>query len=80
MITKPEATCPRCGSRFNVMDTVDVSEHAQTVTYYAECDCGAANLTVEKGNVTEITPRSPLDVPEYFDEPTPQEYEDYLAQ
>lgn len=80
MITKPEATCPRCGSRYNVMDAVAVSRHAQTVTYYAECECGAANLTVTRGKVTDITSRNPIDIPDYYDEPATQEYDEYLAQ
>lgn len=74
------AACPRCGSPFSVLDAVSVGGRVDAATYYAECECGAANLTVEKGAVIKITPREPLDEPECFDEPTPQEYEDYLAQ
>ncbi len=69
MISKPEATCPRCGSRFAVKDPIDVCRHAETVTYYAECDCGAANITVTCGKVTGIVPRDPVELPGYWDEP-----------
>ena len=80
MITRPGATCPRCGSRFKVMDAISVSRHAQEVIYYAECSCGAADLTVNSGKITGITPRDPIEIPEYTDEPTALEYEEYLAQ
>jgi hypothetical protein len=78
MISKPEATCPRCGGRLTVLDAVDVSRHAETVTYYCECDCGAANLTVTRGQVTGITPREPLQIPDCEDDPITEE--EYLAQ
>ena len=78
MISKPEATCPRCGGRLTVLDAVDVSRHAETVTYYCECDCGAANLTVTRGQVTGITPREPLQVPDWTDDPITEE--EYIAQ
>ena len=80
MISKPEANCPLCGSKYNVFDAVDVSRYAQTVTYYAECECGAANLTVKGGKVIEITRRDPIEVPDYYDEPIiSQEDPDYMA-
>ena len=80
MITKPEATCPRCGSKYNVMDAIDVSRHAETVTYYSECECGAAKLTTTLGRITGITPCEPLDIPDYFDEPAgSQEDPEYMA-
>jgi len=69
MISKPEAYCPRCGGRYTVMDAIDVSRYAETVTYYAECPCGAGNITVKLGTVTAITPRPPIDIPMCFDEP-----------
>lgn len=82
MISKPEAYCPRCSSRFAVLDAIDVDPHAGTVTYYCECDCGAANMTVTLGKVTDITPRPPIEIPDYIDEDPvgSQEYEDYMAQ
>lgn len=49
MITKPNATCPRCKSTYNVFDATWVGPHAETVVYYAECDCGAADITVSSG-------------------------------
>ena len=81
MISKPEAYCPRCGSRFTVLDAINVGLHAETVTYYGECDCGAANLTVTHGTITGITPRPPIEIPEYIDEEPEgsQEYEDYIV-
>ena len=51
MISKPKASCPCCGSKITVLDVIDVSRHAETVTYYGECDCGAANITVSRGQV-----------------------------
>ncbi len=82
MISKPEAYCPRCGSRLTVMDAIDVNLHAETVTYYCECDCGAANLAVSQGKVISITPCSPIDLTSDLDEPIADspEYEEYLAQ
>ena len=82
MISKPEAYCPRCGGKLTVLDTVNVGPHAETVSYYCECDCGAAILTVTQGTVTGITPRPPIDCPDYMDAPADgeQEYEEYLAQ
>ena len=56
MITKPNADCPRCRSRYTVFDAIDVSKYAETVTYYAECECGAADITVTRGQVTAIFP------------------------
>ena len=81
MISKPEAYCPRCGSKYTVLDAIDVGPRAETVTYYCECDCGAADMTVTCGKITGIKTRPPMDIPEYFDEPPEggQEYE-YLAQ
>ena len=80
MISKPEANCPRCGGKFTVLDAIDVSRHAETVTYYAECDCGAANITVTRGKVTGITPREPITVPDYRDEPIgSQDDPEYMA-
>ena len=74
MISKPVAYCPRCKSRMTVMDTVNIATHAEAVTYYCECDCGAANLTVSRGKITGIAYRDPIDMPDYFDEPLePQE-------
>ena len=64
MISRPEATCPRCGSRYAVKDAVSVSRHAETVIYYAECECGAADLTVTGGLVTAVTPRDPITGPD----------------
>ena len=82
MISKPTANCPKCHGKLTVLDAIDVSLHADTVTYYCECDCGAANMTVRRGEVIRITPCPPIDIPEYFDVPTPdsQEYNDYPAQ
>ena len=80
MISKPEARCPRCGGKLTVLDAIDVSRHAETVTYYCECDCGAANLTVQSGKITGITLRPPIKVPDYYDEPAgSQEDPDYMA-
>ena len=80
MISKPEANCPRCGGKYTVLDAIDVSRHTETVTYYAECDCGAANITVTRGNVTGITPRDPITVPDYRDEPIgSQDDPEYMA-
>lgn len=80
MIAKPEAFCPRCGGRFTVLDAVAVSRHAETVTYYCECDCGAAEMTVTQGRVTGIVPREPLQVPDDPCEPLgSQEDPDYMA-
>lgn len=80
MISKPEANCPRCGGRFTVLDAIDVSRHAETVTYYAECDCGAANITVARGTVTDIMPRPPIQIPDYKDEPLgSQDDPEYMA-
>ena len=67
LITKPETVCPRCGGRLAAVDVVDVRDHAETVVYYAECGCGAANLTVTAGRIAEITPRDPVDPPDYED-------------
>ena len=55
MITKPQATCPRCKSTYNVFDATWVGPHAETVVYYAECDCGAADITVSMGQIQSIT-------------------------
>ena len=80
MISKPTATCPRCNEKFTMLDAVDVSRHAETVTYYAECSCGAANITVSRGQITGITPREPIEIPEYRDEPLgSQDDPDYMA-
>ena len=80
MISKPEANCPRCGGKYTILDAIDVSRHAETVTYYAECDCGAANITVTHGKVTGITPRAPITVPDYRDEPIgSQDDPEYMA-
>ena len=81
MISKPVANCPRCSSKFVVLDAIDVGPRAETVTYYCECDCGAADMTVTCGKITGIEARPPMEIPEYFDEPLEgeQEYED-LAQ
>ena len=80
MISKPEAHCPRCSYRFTVLDAIDVSRHAETVTYYAECDCGAANIVVTRGKVTDITPRPPIQMPDYKDEPLGnQDDPEYMA-
>ena len=80
MISKPEAYCPRCGGKLTVLDTIDVSRHAETVTYYAECGCGAANVTVSRGQVTSIMPRPPIEIPKYTDEPIGRrEAPDYMA-
>ena len=82
MISKPEAYCPRCGGRFTVLDAIDVGTHAETVTYYGECKCGAANLTVTHGKITDITSRPPIEIPDYTDDEPEgdQEYKDYMAQ
>ena len=80
MISKPEAICPRCGSRMTVMDVIDVSKYAETVTWYCECDCGAAHLTLTRGQITGITPCEPLAFPEDTDEPEgSQEDPDYMV-
>ena len=81
MISKPEANCPRCGSRLTVLDAIDVSRHAETVTYYCECDCGAADITVSRGQIQSIYPRPPVEIPEYEDTPIgTQEDPQYMAQ
>ncbi len=80
MISKPEANCPRCGKKLIVKDPIGVSKNAITVIYYAECSCGAADITVSKGQITDITLRDPLDIPEYYDEPAgTQEDPEYMA-
>ena len=80
MISKPKAKCPLCGSKYIVFDAIDVSRHAETVTYYTECECGAANLTVNSGKVTDITRRDPIDIPDWYDEPIgSQEDPEYMA-
>ena len=81
MISKPEENCPRCGSKDTVLDAIDVGPRAETVTYYCECACGAADMTVTHGEIIGIKARPPMEIPEYFDEPPEgeQEYED-LAQ
>ena len=80
MISKPEANCPLCGRKYTVFDTIDVSRHAETITYYAECECGAANLTVKRGKVTDITRRDPIEGPAWYDEPIgTQEDPEYMA-
>ena len=56
MITKPNATCPRCKSTYNVFDATWVGPHADTVVYYAECDCGAADITASSARPT-LVPR-----------------------
>ena len=73
MISRPEATCPRCGSRLTVLFATDVSQYAETVTYYCECECGAASLTVKHGEILNISLRDPIqepeeDIPEYTQE------------
>ena len=81
MITKPKATCPRCKSPYNVFDATWVGPHAETVVYYAECDCGAADITVSIGQIQSITPRAPIEIPEYEDIPIgTQEDPQYMAQ
>ena len=82
MISKPEAYCPRCGSRFTILDAIDVSLHAETVTYYSECECGAANVTASRGKVISITPCSPIELASDLDGPIADspEYDEYLAQ
>lgn len=80
MISKSKAKCPLCGSKYIVFDAIDVSRHAETVTYYAECECGAANLTLKSGKVTDITRRDPIDIPDWYDEPIgSQEDPEYMA-
>ena len=80
MIAKPKANCPRCRSRYTVYDATWVGPHADTVEYYAECDCGAATLAVSKGQVTGITPCDPVDTPDSDGTP-PGDQEDpgYMA-
>ncbi len=77
MISKPEAYCLRCRSKLTVLDPIEVGPHAETVTYYCECDCGAADMTITRGEISSIVARPPMDIPEYFDEPPEgeQEYE-----
>ncbi len=75
MISKPEAYCPRCGSKFTVLDPIEVSPHAETVTYYCECDCGAADMTITRGKISSIVARPPMEILEYFDEPEEGEQE-----
>ena len=67
MISKPQATCPRCCGKYTVYDATWVGPHAETVEYYAECDCGAATLSVSKGQITGIAFRDPIDIPYYED-------------
>lgn len=74
------AVCPRCGSKYTVLDTIDINRYAETVTCYAECDCGAADLVIRGGKIESITLRDPIAVQEYFDEPTGnQEDPEYMA-
>ena len=54
MNTKPKARCPRCGSRYTVIDA-GLPRNTETAEWYAECDCGAATLTVTGGKVARIT-------------------------
>ena len=69
MIAKPEATCPRCKSAYTVFDATWVGPRAETVVYYAECDCGAADITVSRGQIQNVSPRAPVEIPEYEDIP-----------
>lgn len=81
MITKPQATCPRCKSTYNVFDATWVGPHAETVVYYAECDCGAADISVSRGQIQGISPRAPIEIPEYEDIPIgTQDDPQYMAQ
>ncbi len=74
------AVCPRCVSKYTILDTIDISQQADTVTYYAECDCGAADLVIRNGKIACVTRRDPISVPEYFDEPAgSQEDPEYMA-
>ena len=59
MTTQIAARCPRCGSKHIVIGCYDECIDANTVVYYAECDCGAANLTIRDGKVTGIAYRDP---------------------
>ena len=80
MISKPNAGCPCCGSKITVLDVIDVSRHAETVTYYGECDCGATNITVSRGQVIAVTLRPPIEVPAWQGRPAgSQEDPDYMA-
>ncbi len=80
MIPKPEASCPRCGGRLTVLDVTDVGSHAETVTWYCECDCGAAHLTLTRGQITDIVPCEPLFFSDRADKPEgSQEDPDYMA-
>ena len=74
------AVCPRCGGKYTVLDTIDISQQVETITCYAECDCGAADLVIRDGKIACITLRDPITVPECFDEPTgSQEDPEYMA-
>ena len=74
------AVCPRCGSSITVMDAISTSQRTGTITYYGECDCSAASITVIQGRITRITPCQPIQAPDYYDEPTgSQEDPDYMA-
>ena len=69
MITKPETTCPRCGGKLTALEVIDFTRHAESVTYYCECPCGAASLTRKGGKIIDITRRTPIRMPEYEDIP-----------
>ena len=80
MISKPEARCLRCGGKFTVLDPIAVGRHAESVTYYAECGCGAAHLTVKHGTVTDILACDPLQITDWTEPPEgSQEDPDYMA-
>ena len=74
------AVCPRCGSNITIMDAISTNLSIGTITYYGECDCGAASITFTQGSITRIAPCQPIQAIEYFDEPTgSQEDPDYMA-
>ena len=56
MITKPETTCPRCGGKLTALEVIDVTRHAESVTYYCECPCGAASLTSNTSTSVTVSP------------------------
>ena len=75
MISRPTAYCPRCSGKYTMLDPIEVNSAAGKVIWYGECDCGAADITLTLGNVTEIISRDPVELPAYWDEPLPPQEE-----
>ena len=73
MITKPTAYCPLCGSRYGISDIVGDRKPGEAATWYGECDCGAADITVRYGKVVRVIRRDPIDIMYWADEPITEE-------